>query len=98
MNTTALFLILVSSANALPKSSMSETKFVMKSQLAPALEKFHTDCRRYPSTEEGLRALIKKPKECPNWGPSPYLKNENQTKDGWGHRFNYSSRSNCRLA
>ncbi|MEO0335679.1 MAG: type II secretion system protein GspG, partial [Pseudomonadota bacterium] len=51
--------------------------------LRSSLDLFHLDCRRFPTTEEGLSALIEKVEDCPNWGPDPYSKWK-RTKDGWG--------------
>jgi hypothetical protein len=39
-------------------------------RLGKLLDQFYADCGRYPSTDEGLRALVTKPKnlDCPKWG------------------------------
>ena len=52
-----------------------------------ALEWFYTHCKRYPTTEEGLRALVRNPgiKEWQGY----YL--EALPPDLWGHPFQYSS-------
>ena len=48
---------------------------------------FEVDCGRYPTTAEGLAALVKQPANCPNWG-GPYLKEV--TKDPWGNPYVYA--------
>src|SRR5437868_10246582 len=38
-----------------------------------ALDQYRLDTRRYPSTEQGLKALVERPANEPQWG-GPYLK------------------------
>jgi general secretion pathway protein G len=54
-----------------------------------ALDEFRLDNGRYPSTEEGLAALIDKPEGLENWA-GPYLPKA-IPKDPWGHEYVYSS-------
>ncbi|MBW1972637.1 MAG: type II secretion system protein GspG [Spirochaetes bacterium] len=54
-----------------------------------ALEKFLLDMDRYPTTEEGLNALVKKPAGAEKWA-GPYLKKEIPL-DPWGHPYVYKS-------
>lgn len=58
-----------------------------------ALDMYFTDCNGYPSTEEGLQALVQAPSTCSNWGPDPYLKKVN--KDPWNGDFLYESQGNA---
>jgi general secretion pathway protein G len=57
-----------------------------------ALKLYRIDCGNYPTTEQGLEALIKKPETVPipsNWRDGGYV-----TKypiDPWGHPFYYAS-------
>lgn len=53
------------------------------------LDMYYTDCGVYPTTEEGLQALVEKPASCPNWGPEPYIKRVNP--DPWRNDFVYES-------
>jgi general secretion pathway protein G len=57
-----------------------------------ALDMYFTDCNSYPTTEEGLGALVTAPPSCSNWGPDPYLKKVG--KDPWGGEFVYESQGN----
>lgn len=57
-----------------------------------ALDMYFTDCNNYPSTEEGLNALVTAPGSCSNWGPDAYIKKVN--KDPWGGDFQYESQGN----
>lgn len=59
------------------------------SGLATQLELFRTHTGRYPTTEEGLAALLTKPDDetiAEKWG-GPYVKKT--PKDPWGHELIY---------
>ena len=57
------------------------------SSMETALDAFEVDCGRYPSTEEGLRALVEAPGNVQNWRGS-YLK-RGVPKDPWGNEYVY---------
>jgi general secretion pathway protein G len=52
-----------------------------------ALEAFRLDVGRYPSTEEGLGALLVQPATAAKWN-GPYLKKD-VPQDPWGHAYVY---------
>ena len=52
-----------------------------------ALQLYSTDCGRYPSTGDGLNALITKPGNCNRW--KPYLKQSSIPLDPWGNPYEY---------
>ena len=54
-----------------------------------ALDTYRLDVGRYPTTEEGLAALLVKPTTATNWN-GPYLKKE-VPLDPWGHAYLYRS-------
>ncbi len=57
-----------------------------------ALKLYRLDNQRYPSTEQGLAALVSKPLQAPvppNWKPNGYL--ERLPKDPWGKPYQYLS-------
>jgi len=56
--------------------------------LSTALDAFKLDTGRYPTTEEGLEALVKAPPDIEGWD-GPYLKKEEIPKDPWGHPYVY---------
>jgi general secretion pathway protein G len=60
-----------------------------KATFAGALDLFKMDVGRYPTTDEGLEALVKAPPTAENWN-GPYLKVTN-LNDPWGHPFIYRS-------
>ena len=47
------------------------------------------DTGRYPTDEEGLSVLIKKPEDVNYWEPNGYLKGSQIPKDTWKHDFVY---------
>ena len=60
--------------------------------VAQALEIYKMDNRRYPTTEQGLEALVAKPDGFPepkNWGPDPYLRK--YPLDRWDNEYVYTS-------
>lgn len=67
----------------------SKTAGVQIADLDKSLELFKLDVGRYPTTEEGLDALAKKPGAVNGWN-GPYLKGGVPT-DPWGHPYRYAS-------
>lgn len=58
--------------------------------LMQALKLYRLDNQRYPTTEQGLQALITKPAAAPvpaNWKAGGYI--ERQPKDPWGNAYQY---------
>ncbi len=55
--------------------------------LATALDLFHLDVGRYPTEEEGLKALREQPSNLPSWG-GPYL-DKPVPKDPWARDYLY---------
>src|SRR5688500_12227612 len=68
------------------KSEIQVAKAQIES-LEKALDQFRLDNRRYPSTEEGLDALVSKPTAASSWA-GPYLKKSVPT-DPWGRAYVY---------
>ncbi len=57
-------------------------------QIEVALDAFEIDLGRYPTTSEGLRALIDKPASDSEGWQQPYLKRD-VPKDPWGSEYQY---------
>lgn len=58
--------------------------------LMQALKLYRLDNQRYPTTEQGLQALLAKPTGAPiplNWKPGGYI--ERLAKDPWGNPYQY---------
>ena len=54
-----------------------------------ALSAFEIDLSRYPTTTEGLRALVQKPTSDADGWLQPYLSRENIPNDPWGNEYLY---------
>ena len=59
-------------------------------QLAGTLDIYRLEIGRYPTTEEGLQALVEDPGDAPGWN-GPYLKKTQVPKDPWGFEFQYQA-------
>jgi general secretion pathway protein G len=57
--------------------------------LAKSLDQYRIDIGRYPSTQQGLDALVAKPADEPRWA-GPYLA-KNVPPDPWGNAYRYVS-------
>lgn len=63
----------------------------IESNLSTALDLYEFDNGRYPTTEQGLAALLTAPTSSPvptNWN-GPYLKKRKIPKDPWGNDYQY---------
>ncbi len=58
--------------------------------LAGALDIYKMDTGRYPTTEEGLLALVEKPSSARTWN-GPYLRKNKVPQDAWLFDFHYVS-------
>jgi general secretion pathway protein G len=70
-------------------TSRTQTAKVQIENVSAALDHFQLDVGRYPSTEEGLDALIKPPQGVANWN-GPYLKKPSALLDPWGQKYLYA--------
>ena len=72
-------------------NSKVDTAKIHLKEIGKALEAFNLTCNSYPTTDQGLQALVTNPgpESCANWGPEPYLKKE--PKDPWGKTYSYES-------
>jgi len=59
--------------------------------LGTALDLYRMDNFRYPTTDQGLEALVTKPDDpsVRNWKPEGYLKSRTVPKDPWGSDYLY---------
>ncbi|WDN90709.1 general secretion pathway protein G [Desulfosarcina sp. BuS5] len=57
--------------------------------LSTALESYHLDLGEYPSSEQGLNALLKAPHSLSKKWKGPYLKKLNLPQDAWNRDFIY---------
>ena len=68
----------------------SKTAGVQIADIDKALEIYKLDVGRYPTNDEGLAALMKRPGSAPGWS-GPYLKGAEVPTDPWGHPFRYAN-------
>jgi general secretion pathway protein G len=70
--------------------SRSKTAKLQIESLGSALDLFYLDAGRYPTTSEGLAALVQKPTAAQVWS-GPYLKGGKVPVDPWGNPYQYRS-------
>lgn len=75
--------------NSLGRASSERAKVTIE-QIGGALELYKLDTGRYPSTQEGLGALVAAPSGVANWN-GPYVKDAKILKDPWSRDFVYRS-------
>ena len=61
-------------------------------RLASILDIYKLDVGSYPTTEQGLAALIQAPAGVPGWN-GPYVKGDQVPADPWGRPFQYRAPS-----
>jgi general secretion pathway protein G len=90
----AIILILTSSVGFVAIGYLDKARVATaKSQIDSfqvALESYYIDCGRYPTEEQGLSALYKKPTTAPvsdNWS-GPYIYKDSPL-DPWGNPYRY---------
>jgi len=59
-------------------------------QISQTLDLYKLEIGRYPTTQEGLQALISAPAGVANWN-GPYWKKSSVPKDPWGNEYKYAS-------
>lgn len=75
------------------KGKVDTTKIQIR-QLGVALDDFKRECGFYPSSDQGLDALVRKPtggRECKNYDPEGYIKGGKIPQDGFDSDFVYES-------
>ena len=75
--------------NYLGESKVKAARIQIQS-LGNTLDLFNLDTGRYPTTGEGLTALVQSPGTIPAWN-GPYLKGGVVPNDPWGKAFVYRS-------
>ena len=83
---TAIVLPKLSGRSKEAKVTAAKTQI---SQLEVALDSFEIELSRYPTTVEGLRALVEKPSSDSEAWKQPYLRRQEIPKDPWGNDYVY---------
>jgi len=73
--------------NYLSESKVKAAKIQLQS-FSSALDLFYLDAGRFPSTAEGLTALVQRTPGVAAWN-GPYLKGGNVPNDPWNHPYVY---------
>ncbi|MFK8069075.1 MAG: type II secretion system major pseudopilin GspG [Gammaproteobacteria bacterium] len=68
----------------------SKTARLQIESLSGALDSYSLDTGRYPSSSEGLKALVSNPGDASNWN-GPYLKKNKIPVDPWENAYHYKS-------
>jgi general secretion pathway protein G len=71
-------------------SSRTKAAKVQIQSLSTALELYKIDIGRYPTTSEGLKALVVAPPDATPWS-GPYLTKKEVPSDPWGRSYAYRS-------
>lgn len=74
------------------KAKVTRTKQDLAT-LGATLDRYNLDNGNYPTTEQGLLALIEEPTTEPipsGYNSGGYLRGKKLPKDGWGHEFYYA--------
>jgi general secretion pathway protein G len=66
----------------------TDTAKIQIQALSAAVDMFRLDNDRYPTTEEGLQALVVRPGNAERWN-GPYVKKDSSLTDPWGQRYQY---------
>jgi len=69
-------------------SAKSDTAKLQIEELGAGLDLYHLEVGRYPTTDEGLKALVERPTGLNKWN-GPYLKKKNIPTDPWGNDYHY---------
>jgi len=75
--------------NYLSESKVKAARIQLQS-FASALDLYFLDAGRYPSTAEGLSALVRRTPGVAAWN-GPYLKGNDVPNDPWSHNYVYRS-------
>ena len=70
-------------------TSKTKTARLQVEELSAALDLFRLELGRYPTSDEGLRALVEAPQEMTSDWNGPYLKKRVLPKDPWGFEYHY---------
>jgi general secretion pathway protein G len=73
--------------NYLGESRVKTAKLQIES-FSSALDLFYIDAGRYPTSSEGLMALVQRPSGVDVWN-GPYVKGGHVPSDPWGHEYLY---------
>ena len=68
----------------------SDSAHLQVEEFGASLDLFKLETGRYPTSQEGLQALVQAPAGLTGWN-GPYLKKKTLPKDPWGNEYIYVS-------
>lgn len=68
----------------------SDSSKLQIEEFGASLDLFKLETGRYPTSQEGLQALVQAPSGLTGWN-GPYLKKKTVPKDPWGNEYHYVS-------
>ena len=71
-------------------SAKTDTAQLQIEEFSASLDLFHLEVGRYPTSEEGLTALVERPAGVDNW-QGPYLRKTTLPVDPWRRDYHYES-------
>jgi len=85
-----LMTYLITKMTNLAETAREDQAGLAMKQLEQPLQIYKMHNSRYPTTDQGLDALVQDPGSAKNWR-GPYLENEAKLNDPWGNRLDYES-------
>ncbi len=82
--------VAINFVNAPNEARVNKAKMDMNT-LESALDLYQFDNGRYPTTDQGLEALVTEPGEAKKWREGGYLKKSKVPKDPWDNKYVYIS-------
>ena len=79
--------VIISQVTSSSDAAQKDTAMIAMQNLGSNLQIYRVHNKRYPTTEEGLNALITQPGDAKRWR-GPYV-DENKLIDPWGNNFAY---------
>ena len=68
----------------------TKTAKVQIEDLSATLDMYHLDVGKYPTTDQGLQALVERPDDANRWN-GPYLRKGKVPLDPWNAEYKYTS-------
>jgi general secretion pathway protein G len=81
-------LVVTKVADKIDQARVTTTKANLKA-LHSAVTQFKMDTGRFPTEDEGLKALIERPSDVITYAPGGYLETTEIPKDAWGRDYIY---------
>lgn len=85
------FMLVTNIEKTMSSGQSSIAKTFVRGSLSTPLMSYKLAIGRYPTTEEGLEALLRAPDEIKDRWNGPYLRDTSVPKDPWGNPYQYRS-------